>query len=264
MRNRKGAHRKGAPFSLLLTLGLAAFATVSAWAAPCGPERVDETTRVTYVFDGDTVRLASGERVRLIGLDAPERGRDGGPGEPHAEAARRALQGLLGGAVVRLQYGVEERDSYGRRLAHLWDERQSVNAWLLARGHAFPLAIPPNLYNAGCYERATEQARQGRLGIWALDAYRPVASATLRAKDEGHRVVEGRVRGVGESRRSVWLELDGPVAVRIPKSDLGHFDEDPRRLQGRRVLVIGRWRHHQGKLRATVRHPVTLKALDGD
>ena len=53
--------------------------------------------RVEYVIDGDTVKLAGGERVRLLGIDAPEM-RAGKPGhegpfpEPGAEKATVALK----------------------------------------------------------------------------------------------------------------------------------------------------------------------------
>ena len=53
------------------------------------------------VIDGDTLRLASGGKVRLIGVNAPERK------EPLGPMATQCLRDILGGQRVRLEVGVE-------------------------------------------------------------------------------------------------------------------------------------------------------------
>lgn len=45
------------------------------------------SARVEHVYDGDTVRLADGRKVRLIGVNTPELGREGRADESHARAA---------------------------------------------------------------------------------------------------------------------------------------------------------------------------------
>ena len=66
-------------------------------------------TRVVSVPDGDSVQLADGRRVRLLGIDAPERDRC------MAEEARNKLISLAKGKHVRLKDIVT--DDYGRVLA---------------------------------------------------------------------------------------------------------------------------------------------------
>jgi endonuclease YncB( thermonuclease family) len=96
--------------------------------------------RVAKVHDGDTVRLASGERVRLLGIDAPEM-REGKPGrrgpfpEPGAVQATESLRRMVGGKVVRiLRQGC---DRYGRTLARIrLDDGTDVGAELVRRGLA--------------------------------------------------------------------------------------------------------------------------------
>ncbi len=66
-------------------------------------------TRVVSVSDGDSVQLADGRRVRLLGVDAPEKGRC------LADEAREKLVGLVKGKHVRLKDRVT--DDYGRVLA---------------------------------------------------------------------------------------------------------------------------------------------------
>lgn len=68
-----------------------------------------ERSRVVSVPDGDSIQLADGRRVRLLGIDAPERGRC------LSDEARNELSRLASGKHVRLKDTVT--DDYGRVLA---------------------------------------------------------------------------------------------------------------------------------------------------
>lgn len=67
---------------------------------------------VSEVIDGDTLVIASGEHVRLIGVDTPERGACG------YDSATRALRRLAAGREVVLvdPAGVQDRDRFDRLL----------------------------------------------------------------------------------------------------------------------------------------------------
>ncbi len=69
---------------------------------------------VAQVIDGDTFELQNGVGVRLIGIDAPNRG------EGKWEEAREALTGLIGDKRVFLEYDRYQDDKYGRVLAWVW------------------------------------------------------------------------------------------------------------------------------------------------
>jgi hypothetical protein len=87
-------------------------------------------------------------------------------------------------------------------------------------------------------------------------------STALKRGDEGFALLRGRVEEVDESRNSLWLELEGNVALRIPKRDLHYFDGlDPRRLGGRRLEARGWLTYYGGKWRMNVRHPYALELL---
>ena len=75
---------------------------------------------VQEVVDGDTLVCSTGQRVRLLGVDAPELARNGRPQQCHAKSARRALTSLVGGRTVTLHAddGQPARDVYGRTLAY--------------------------------------------------------------------------------------------------------------------------------------------------
>jgi len=72
---------------------------------------------------------------------------------------------------------------------------------------------------------------------------------------QGAAIVQGRVVRIGESRDNLWINLEGRVALQIPKAALGRFDEAQlRNLEGRRVKARG-WmvrdnsRHHDWRMR---------------
>lgn len=244
---------------------LAVTCTLSAAAETCPTDRVDARAIVAYVIDGDTVKLANGTHVRIVGIDTPEIGRDGRPSAPFAEAARRALRDLLASSPqVGLRYGTERRDRHGRALAHLFlAGGTNAGRRLLEAGLATALVVPPNLWQLDCYAAAEERARMHQRGIWRLAAYQPVEAAQLSPSARGFRIVRGTVRRVGESRGSIWLNLTSDLVLRIVKDDLAYFEDyAPRELSGRRVEARGWLQRRYGELLLRVRHPVALRVLD--
>ena len=77
------------------------------------PARPARTHLVTHVVDGDTVDLADGERVRLVGIDTPE------VGECGYEQSSLALARLVLDRQVELVVSDEDRDGYGRLLRYV-------------------------------------------------------------------------------------------------------------------------------------------------
>lgn len=122
---------------------------------------------VVNVYDGDTVGvLVNGieERIRLIGIDAPEMGQ-----VPWGEKAKRFLEDLLAsqGRTVTLETDVEQRDKYNRLLAYLrMKDGRIVNEELLLNGYAMLFTVPPNVKYVERFKAAQSSARQKKLGIW--------------------------------------------------------------------------------------------------
>lgn len=65
-------------------------------------------------LDGDTIMIHNGSSVRLIGIDAPERG------EPGHDEAEQFLSGLADESDIELEYDKYQDDSYGRILAYVF------------------------------------------------------------------------------------------------------------------------------------------------
>ena len=229
---------------------------------PCRPASYDDRVHISYVIDGDTVVLASGEKLRLIGLDTPELGRDGATDEPGAVAARLYLQQLLqADASYPLSLDREQRDRYGRLLGHLFlPDGQNVQAMLLAEGLGTPFAFPPNLRFIACYYQQAGLARDNRKGVWRLPRYQPLNVSALTGAERGYHVISGRVSRVGNSRSSLWLNLSDRFAIRIQRSDLKYFDGlDLSGLTGKDVTVRGMIYRSNGRQRIRIRHPGDLQ-----
>jgi len=226
------------------------------------PAHVDEYARVAYVYDGDTVRLQDGRKVRFIGINAPELAHDGHPAEPLAQAARQALKALLeANPRVGLRYGAQHFDHYHRVLAHLFtDKGRSIHAWLLEQGFAATIAIPPNLWYQRCYQQAERLARREKRGIWALRYYQPLPAEGLDRRVRGFHLISGRVRKLSRSRKSIWLKLDGSVDLRIARRDLPYFDrQNFARYVGQRVVARG-WLHpYRDHTVLRIRYPFALQ-----
>jgi micrococcal nuclease len=120
---------------------------------------------VEHVIDGDTIALAGGDRVRLVQIDAPEKGDECYGGRATALARRL----LPRGAHVRIEQdpALDRVDRFRRRLAYVFRDGENVNITLVRRGAAgvwfFRGArgrYATELLAAG------EEARTRRLGLW--------------------------------------------------------------------------------------------------
>jgi micrococcal nuclease len=156
--------RAGPPASLLDDPG-----GVPTVGAPEGP-----AVPVTRVVDGDTVRVlreSREERIRLIGIDAPEVDWYGGQAECFGDEAGRFLRRLLAGERVVLEVDREPTDRYGRTLAYLYtEEGLQVNLLLVQEGYAEVTIYPPNDRYEDELRAAQADAQQAGRGLWSACA----------------------------------------------------------------------------------------------
>ena len=184
-----------------------------------------ETVQVAEIFDGDTVRLEDGRRVRLVGINTPEVAHRGKPAEPLAEAAKDQLQVLLNKRPIRLLVGQDSHDHYGRVLGHLFDaEGNSIIASLLQQGAGFQVAIVPNLRYVDCYQQAQRQAREQKLGVWGHAFYEAIPATSDDLKG-GYARIKGRLESVVLTKKAVFVELEGQVSLKIERSAVPYIDD---------------------------------------
>jgi micrococcal nuclease len=126
-------------------------------------------TTVARVVDGDTIEARIGGRledVRYIGVDTPETVKPGAPVQCFGPRASVFNHGLVERRRVRLVFGVERRDVYGRLLAYVYLGHRFVNAMLVRRGLARSLTIPPNDRFAPLFRGLELRAARAGRGLW--------------------------------------------------------------------------------------------------
>ena len=129
----------------------------------------EKIARVRFVYDGDTILLSSGEKVRYLGIDAPELDPEGKRHEFMALQARRFNINMVKGKLVRLEFDREKRDRYGRLLAYVYlvETGQMVNVLLLKNGLAHVLLKEPNLKYRRLFIKMQREAMKRKIGIWS-------------------------------------------------------------------------------------------------
>jgi len=96
---------------------------------------------VSYVIDGDTIVLENGDKIRLIGVDAPEIHESTKPVGEFAWEAKKFVEDFLksNGWKISLEFDEEKYDYYGRTLAYVYGKDGMLNDLLLQNGLARPL-----------------------------------------------------------------------------------------------------------------------------
>jgi hypothetical protein len=122
---------------------------------------------------------------------------------------------------VGLRRGEQAQDRYGRSLAQVYRaDGQSLAHYLLLRGLALHIVVPPNSGQWRCLAAAEAVARAARVGLWGSKV--PLAAAQLSVDQTGFALVRGQVDSVSRGGGSYWLAV-GKLAVRIRDRDLRYF-----------------------------------------
>jgi endonuclease YncB( thermonuclease family) len=130
-----------------------------------------EAAEVVAVVDGDTidVKTSAGEaRVRIIGIDTPEIGRDGAAGDCYAIEARDFLDELLYGRAVELRSDSTQGDAdkYGRLLRHVDVDGQSAATLAIAAGAGYEYTYDKPYAGQTEHLAAEAAASDEHVGLW--------------------------------------------------------------------------------------------------
>ena len=199
----------------------------------CAPPQLAD---VACVLDGDTFDIGAcgetlGERIRMLGVDAPEIAHAPEPADCHGDAAFNAAVELLGTRRVTLTFDNTCIGIYGRTLAYVWlegadlddvrdlpgvedlidtsggatadtdeptdeptDERLLVNEWLIAQGHAIRFEEDFGegpLRYEGALRSAEASAEANARGLWTECGNATAAAAPPNAVWEERPLVRG-------------------------------------------------------------------------
>lgn len=144
------------------------------------PESKKQTTTpegitVVSVVDGDTLKISSGEVVRLIGIDSPE------TKAPYYIEAKSKLTELTLHKKVRLEKDISEVDRYGRLLRYIYVGDLFINLEMVKQGHATAYTYPPDVKYSEQFVAAEKEARSAKRGLWSSSAFSTTTPAPTQA-----------------------------------------------------------------------------------
>lgn len=122
--------------------------------------------KVKKVIDGDTIELENGQKVRYIGIDAPETDHPSKPVQCFGKEASAKNRELVEGKTVELEKDVSETDQYARLLRYVWLGDILVNEYLVKEGYAQSSSYPPDIKYQDRFIEAQRQARKEQKGLW--------------------------------------------------------------------------------------------------
>ena len=164
-------HLRSGPIGSLALLIVAALAVLrpSLGSSPSAGGLASVRAYVVRAVDGDTIEAridGEDEYVRYIGVDTPETVKPDAPVQCFGPRASSFDHRLVEHRWVRLVFGAEPRDAYGRLLAYVYLDHRFVNAMLVRRGLARTLTIAPNDRFAPLFRRLELSAAQAGRGLW--------------------------------------------------------------------------------------------------
>ncbi len=265
---------------ILLVLPLVACAEVFQWTDQQGqPHYSDqagnnaqkmaiEAPPTTYyyvekVFDGDTILLSNGTKVRFLGINTPEVAGGRKTEEQGGQAAKNWLKQRLEHNKVSLQFDVEKQDKYLRSLAYVFDEqKRNINLELVKQGLAAVSIFPPNLKYLDQLLAAQQSAESAKLGIWAYQQYAPKSFQSLNQDNyHGWQRITGTIRAVKKARKNFYLQFSEQVALQVPDEFVDLFP-DLDSYVGKSIEARG-WVHRsKERFALLIRHPGELKRLN--
>ncbi len=207
---KKASYRKVSAFFIACLFSSLLMAT------ECRLQGQAEKVEWDYIADGDTVWLKDGRKVRFAGINTPEISHKNRPAEPVGDEAFTALKTLLTASPTLFLQTIGH-DHYGRVLAYPFLlDGTSINGFLIEKGLAFQIFSENRNPYQFCWSQLERKARESKLGIWKKWKVLGVRADRLKS---GFQVIQGYLTDTYRSRsgKSVWLEFDGPLVVRMDK-----------------------------------------------
>jgi len=227
---------------------------------------------VTKIIDGDTI-IAEGENVRLLGMDADERG------YPCYDEAKERLEELILNKEIRLEKDQTDKDQYQRYLRYIFLNNENINLKLVEEGLAVARFYPEDVKYKNEIIKAEEYARKNKLGCkwggeeqtkpkeqvnsdnndWSKLTIDETGLSVVGACNAGNyinkeMIVEGKIADAYKSKtNTVFLNLEKPypnhcfTAV-IFSSDIYKFPENPEDYYaGKTARIKGMIKEYESK-----------------
>ncbi|WP_419961436.1 thermonuclease family protein [Psychrobacillus sp. BM2] len=174
---------------------------------------------VVEVTDGDTIKVKYNgniEKVRYLLIDTPEMNHKTLGKQPFGEEAKQRNKELLNSGDVTIEFDVGDRlDDYGRMLAYIYVDGQSIQETLLEEGLARVAYIfPPNTRYLDDFEEASEIAEKKNIGVWETEDY--VTNRGFNAKVITDNSVKEEIQTSGKCNIKGNINRQGKKIYHIP------------------------------------------------
>lgn len=249
----------------LLSLTVPSFATCNLignnYLSPAEMAK-SEKVRLKKIYDGDTLLLTDGRKVRLIGINTPELARKGKPSQPYAKKAKQKLKSLLSSSsILYLVYDKDKKDKYKRTLAYVYNaDGLDIQAQMLLSGFAISIVVAANDKNLNCYRKLEKQARNKYVGIWKQKSLRAISAKKLAGKVKGFYFVNGKVSSIKTRSHSLIIKLNNTLSVKITSKAFTAYRHQ--HLLGKNLHLRVWVYFYYGKPRATIAYPSDLSIID--
>lgn len=142
-------------------------------------EKEIEVAILERVIDGDTVELKDKRKIRLLGINTPEKKM------PYSESAKEFLSNFINETLI-LEYDKDKIDKYNRTLGYVFFDNRFLNMEILENGWANAY-MTSNLKYEKTFLRAQAQAIKFGRGMWkpsSQNCSSCIKILTLNAKEE--------------------------------------------------------------------------------
>ena len=245
------------------------------------PELEDGAKKlVTKVIDGDTFLIEGGYSVRILGIDADERG------YPCYDEAKEKLEELILNKEVRLEKGKEDFDQYCRYLRYVFVNDKNVALELVKEGLSVARFSPEDVKYREEISLAEKEAKENKIGCkwgsvikteermefqWERLTQEKTGLKVIGVCQAGNYyekevIVEGKVVDTYRSKKNnVFLNFGKPYpnqcfSVVIFSSDLYKFVENPEKYYDQKTLRIkGKIQEYQGKPEIILKEPSQIE-----
>lgn len=215
--------------------------------------------RLKKVYDGDTILLTNGEKIRLLGIDTPEVEYRNSLPQAGGEQAKRWLIEKLANKKIRLLMDLEKKDKYGRLLAHIFTKnKEHINLELVKKGLASVNIHPPNLKFSEDLLKAQQQAEINKLGIWQYEEYQPKQLDQVNKTNyKGWQRIIAQIKSVHHTERYSYLKLSDIFSLKIAQKSIKLFPKLENYI-GKKVEVRGWINRNKDRYIMFIRHPSCL------
>lgn len=227
-----------------------------------------EEAFIVKIIDGDTMETASGDTLRLLGIDTPEIYWESGEAEYFAWEAKNYSSEKLLKKNVELEFDQEKKDQYGRMLVYLFYEGENFNKKLLEKGYASLMIIAPNNKYKKEFRETAEEARKENRGIWnkikTMSADLPEINYKEAENHYGYQViVKGKIVDTAQLDNITFLNFSynyrETLSIVIFSNSLSKFAYQPAEyLKGKKVKILGKIEMYDGAPQIIVEDPENI------